>query len=190
MLRPYHTLALLCLMLFTATLFGFDATSHAQDTGSAHKWPIRVETHGNTQTLAQPAATPAQDALFSLYLPIARKPTEVTPVQFASAVTSEGTLVNPQAAFDNGVTTIYASATVLGGQGSHYLVRWSFNGVPAPSLDQTGTIVDQTKVVTAGFCNSTGYGCSAELAPLPRITMVVQVFLDGALVSEGTAVIQ
>lgn len=190
MTRPYHTLALFCVGLFAAALLIPAPIGQAQDDGPMNLWPISVQTHSIPTRAIQSAVTPTQEAPFGLYLPIVRKPTEVTPVQFAAAVTSEGALVSPQAAFDYGVTTVFASATVLGGQGSRYLVRWSFNGVPAPSLDQTGTIVDQTQFVTAGFCNSTGYGCSAALAPLPRITMVVQVFLDGALVSEGTAAIQ
>lgn len=188
MLRRYHTLALFWLGLFATTLLVPTRTS-AQGDGRLHPWPIIVETRALPTTTAQSTSTPTQDAPFSLYMPIIRKPIEVTPVQFAPAVSSEGALINPQSAFDYGVTTVFAAATVRGGQGSRYLVRWSFNGVAASSLDRTGVIEGQTQLLTAGFCYSTGNGCSAP-APIPRITMLVQVFLDGKLFSEGTAEIQ
>ena len=188
MVRQYHILVLFCLGLFAVTLLVPEGTG-AQDQKRLHPWPISVKARIRPPALMHPTAMLAQDTPFSLYMPIIRKPIEVTAVQFASAVSSEGTLVNPQAAFDYGVTTVFIAATVRGGRGSRYLVRWSFNGTPAPSLDRTGMIEDQTQLLTAGFCNSTGNGCSAP-APIPRITMRVQVFLDGTLFSEGTAEIR
>jgi hypothetical protein len=193
MARSYRRLAILGLLLLIATLLapGVPARGQAEEIrpvvelidlqGAAlAAGAAMVKLHA-----VQPAAA-AQAS--SVFLPLIRKSPGVSQVQFASQLDANGNLIDPRASFGYGFSILYSSTTIEGGQGSTYLLRWHFPD--GKRLDSSGTIMSSPRSLVTGICFTRVGSCSEPAEPVRRGTYTLQVYLNGELREQGSAVVQ
>src|SRR5262245_16013387 len=177
--------------LLATGLLASGGPSMGQGSSRAREWPIAVRSREMpTPATSLSTSRPAQQTpAAKVFLPHVSRYPEATPVQFATELDAQGAPANPALSFARGVTTIYASTIISGNSGDRYLLTWTLDGRIAPSLSASGTLSAATQRVSAGFCNSSGSGCSLGLLPIDRRTLLVQVYVNGLLVSQGSAMI-
>jgi hypothetical protein len=131
------------------------------------------------QVSEQPALARSQQAgAPPIYLPIVRRGVNVTPLQFASAIDAFGVPIDPDTTFSYGITKLYASTVVTGGQ--NQVSRTLFIRPNGFGSQAVYTIPSAEARVTTSISGT----------PLDRGTYTIKFFLDGVLLQQGTVVIQ
>jgi hypothetical protein len=126
-------------------------------------------------------------------LPVVWRPADVSPIQFAAQIDANDQLVNPATVFDYGVLDIYAATTVTGGIGQRYSLKWYFNGVlAADSLNDLNVPITRSpQYIWTQFCFGINTeGCTQNKLPISPRMMLVEFYIDGALVQQAQAVIR
>jgi hypothetical protein len=116
-----------------------------------------------------------------VYLPFIYKGGKPTPLEFASSIDIFGVPINPSTTLSYGITKLYASTVVYGG--NQQIATMLFIRPGGGGTQGVLPLTDDVKRVTFSIPGSNG-------APLDRGTYTVRFSLDGTLLEVGTVTIE
>ena len=134
----------------------------------------------NSGLYAIPSAH-AADSVPQAYIPFVHKGGKPTPLEFASAIDIYGVPIDPSTTLSYGITKLYASTVVRGGNGQYANILFVR---PGGGGTQAGKYLSSDEErVTVSISGSAG-------APLDRGVYTIRFSLDGTVLETGTVTIE